>query len=311
MPQDPEVDAGPVGRPPAVDVHQHLWPEQLLDGLRAAAGRPTCAGWTLHTSGEPPFAVDPHQHDVERRVRADRAVGVGLACVSLSAPLGIEALPPAECAAAAGRPGTPAPTPCPGTSDAWASVPRHDADPVALAALLADERFVGLQLPATDLLSPAAWADARRGPGRARAQRQAPVRAPRPRARPPVRRTPAGWWAPVVGYVAQLQAAWWGWQACGGRASFPTLRVLFAAGAGLAPVQHERQVARGGASPTIDRDVFVDSSSYGPQALDALVRCWASTSSPWAATGPTASRWSGCSGTPPPTRSGRRTRTGC
>ena len=29
-------------------------------------------------------------------------------------------------------------------------------------------------------------------------------------------RLPA-WWAPVVGYTAQLQAAWWGWHAFGGR----------------------------------------------------------------------------------------------
>jgi len=50
------------------------------------------------------------------------------------------------------------------------------------------------------------------------------------------------------------------------------LRLLFAAGAGLAPVHHERHVARGGDRPIIDRDVFVDTSSYGPQALDALVR---------------------------------------
>ena len=48
--------------------------------------------------------------------------------------------------------------------------------------------------------------------------------------------------------------------------------MLFAAGAGLAPVHHERHVARGGEPPTIDPDVYVDTSSYGPQALDALVR---------------------------------------
>jgi hypothetical protein len=37
-------------------------------------------------------------------------------------------------------------------------------------------------------------------------------------------------------------------------------------------VHHERQAARGGEHSRIDRDVFVDTSSYGPQALDALVR---------------------------------------
>ena len=92
------------------------------------------------------------------------------------------------------------------------------------------------------------------------------------RSHPPAGRRLPSWWAPVVGYTGQLQAAWWGWQAVRGRDLFPSLRLLFAAGAGLAPVHHERHVARGGDRPTIDRDVFVDTSSYGPQALDALVR---------------------------------------
>jgi hypothetical protein len=76
----------------------------------------------------------------------------------------------------------------------------------------------------------------------------------------------------VVCYATQMQAAWWGWQAVRGRAMFPSLRLLFGAGAGLAPVHHERHVARGGEAPTIDPEVYVDTSSYGPQALDALVR---------------------------------------
>ena len=147
-----------------------------------------------------------------------------------------------------------------------------DPDLDELAGLLRDG-FVGVQVPATDLLSPAAWERAGRGaPGR-RGCRQAGLRAPRPRDR--VARSPGTlpeWWAPVVGYATQMQAAWWGWQAVGGRALFPGLRVLFGAGAGLAPVHHERHVARGGESSTIDPEVYVDTSSYGPQALDALVR---------------------------------------
>jgi hypothetical protein len=88
--------------------------------------------------------------------------------------------------------------------------------------------------------------------------------------------SPAGavpsWWAPVVGYVAQMQAAWWAWQAFGGRSQFPRLRLIFAAAAGLAPVHHERLTARGGQFGAVDPDVFVDTSSYGAQGLDALAR---------------------------------------
>jgi hypothetical protein len=56
------------------------------------------------------------------------------------------------------------------------------------------------------------------------------------------------------------------------RTAHPTLRVVFAAGAGLAPVHHERYAARGGTTGALDPLVHVDTSSYGPQGLDALVR---------------------------------------
>jgi hypothetical protein len=69
-----------------------------------------------------------------------------------------------------------------------------------------------------------------------------------------------------------MQAAWWGWHAFSGRSQFPRLRLVFAAGAGLAPVQHERMAARGGRVGTVDPHVFVDTSSYGAQGLDALSR---------------------------------------
>ena len=50
----------------------------------------------------------------------------------------------------------------------------------------------------------------------------------------------------VVDYTTQLQAAWWAWHAYLRRREFPRLRLCFAAAAGLAPVHHERLVARGG-----------------------------------------------------------------
>jgi len=48
----------------AVDVHQHLWPDELVDRLRARSRAPYLRGWTLHTDGEPPYDVDPAGHDV-------------------------------------------------------------------------------------------------------------------------------------------------------------------------------------------------------------------------------------------------------
>jgi predicted TIM-barrel fold metal-dependent hydrolase len=58
----------------------------------------------------------------------------------------------------------------------------------------------------------------------------------------------------------------------GGRQLFPQLKVVFAAGAGLAPVLVERHALRGGGRTTVDPDVFVDTSGTGGRALEAIVR---------------------------------------
>ena len=137
----------------AIDVHQHLWPDELVDELRARTRPPFLRDWTLHTDGEPPYVVDPSAHDPEARVAVDRAAGVGVACVSLSAPLGIESLPRRDAAPLirAWHRGAAA---LPQHFRAWASVPAVDPDLEGLLGLLGDPRFVGLALPATQLLTP-------------------------------------------------------------------------------------------------------------------------------------------------------------
>jgi predicted TIM-barrel fold metal-dependent hydrolase len=67
-----------------------------------------------------------------------------------------------------------------------------------------------------------------------------------------------------------MQAAWHAF-AVWGRPAHPRLRVCFALLAGLAPLQRERLAARGGRADG-DPDVFLDTSSYGPRAVDAVVR---------------------------------------
>jgi predicted TIM-barrel fold metal-dependent hydrolase len=255
----------------SIDVHQHLWPDELVDRLRARSKAPYLRGWTLHTDGEPPYDVDPAGHDVAARVAADREAGVATSCLSLSSPLGIENLlrPEAQPLIDAWHRGV---RELPDHFRAWVSVPAEDADLVSLRRLLGEDRFVGLQLPATDLLTPFAW------------ERSAQLLLAAELAGKPVFVHPGPepprvlggrvpqWWAPVVGYTAQLQAAWWGWQAVGGRRLFPRLKVLFGAGAGLAPVLVERHALRGGGRSTVDPDVFVDTSCIGTRALEAVVR---------------------------------------
>jgi hypothetical protein len=71
-------------------------------------------------------------------------------------------------------------------------------------------------------------------------------------------------------YVAEMHAAWYAF-ALWGRAAHPALRVCFAMLAGLAPLQRERLVSRGGRAVS-DADVFLDVSSYGARAVDAVLR---------------------------------------
>ena len=83
----------------AIDLHQHLWPATFTELLRRRTRAPYLRGWQLVTDGEPPYEIHPGDHDVDRRVDQDRRAGIGLACVSLSSPLGIESLPRDEAGA--------------------------------------------------------------------------------------------------------------------------------------------------------------------------------------------------------------------
>jgi predicted TIM-barrel fold metal-dependent hydrolase len=247
-----------------IDVHQHLWPAEFVDRLRARTTAPYLDGWTLHTTNEAPYDVDPAAHEVDKRVALEQDAGTTLAVVSLSSPLGIEHLGDSALLDAwhAGAAALPAPF------KGWAAVNLLEPDLAGLTSLL-NKGFLGLQLPAHVLGTPAGWsalsdllALAERlnkpilvHPGVAAAVDDAP-----------------GWWAPVVDYTTQLQAAWWAWHAYGGRQEFPSLRLCFVAAAGLAPVHHERLATRGGRLGTIDPNLYVDTSSYGPQGIDAVAR---------------------------------------
>jgi hypothetical protein len=67
-----------------------------------------------------------------------------------------------------------------------------------------------------------------------------------------------------------MQTAWHAF-AVWGRPAHPGLRVCFAMLAGLAPLQRERLLARGGTAIS-DAGVFLDVSSYGERAVDAVLR---------------------------------------
>lgn len=254
-----------------LDIHQHLWPQELLSTLAGRRSLPrlrrVADGWVIQLAGEPDAPVDFADHDPERRALLARAEGFDGVIIAPSAPIGIEALPPGEAVPLlrAYHDGVRA-LPSPFRGWAAASLQAPDAD--ELGDLL-DEGFVGLCVPA------AALAD-RRGLERLSGlletleRHDAPLFVhPGPAPWHPAgavdRRLPS-WWSPLTAYVTQMQTAWHLWMALG-RDAHPDLRVCFALLAGLAPLHGERRVARGGPEETTDATLFYDTSSYGPRAI--------------------------------------------
>jgi len=255
----------------AIDIHQHLWPEPLLRELSRRRSAPMlvhrATGWVLRLRGEPDAPVDLADHDPERRAALVVADGIERALVAPSVPLGIEALPAGEAeplleayhdgvAALGSRFG------------AWAAVGLAEPDRAALARLL-DRGFAGACVAADALAGPAGFD--RLGPILETLERRAAPLLVHPGPAPATATagTP-GWWPPLTHYVAAMHAAWHAFAAWG-RPAHPRLRVCFAMLGGLAPLHRERLVARGGLAVS-DPDVYLDVSSYGIRAVDAMLR---------------------------------------
>jgi 6-methylsalicylate decarboxylase len=253
----------------AIDIHQHLWPEPLLRELSRRREPPRLQhrsdGWVLHLRGEPETPVDLADHDPERRAALVDADGLERALVAPSVPLGIEALPSgeAEPLLEAYHVGVAA---LPARFGAWAAVGLAEPDPAALARLL-DRGFAGACVAAGALGGPTGFE--RLGPVLETLERRSAPLLVHPGPATAAAGVP-GWWPALTDYVAEMQAAWHAF-AVWGRPAHPRLRVCFAMLAGLAPLHRERLVARGGVAAS-DPDVFLDVSSYGARAVDAVLR---------------------------------------
>jgi hypothetical protein len=256
----------PAGRMPATDLHQHLWPDalvRLLEWRRAAPRlRRDGPGWTLELAGEPPSPFDLTTHDPSARAESARADGLERVIVAPSTPLGIEALPAGEAqplldAFHTGVLELGAPF------GLWASTSRVDE----LDSLL-DAGAVGLCLPADALGRPEALR--RVAPLLERlAARDVPLLV-----HPGSASDPGGpaWWPAMTSYVAAMHTAWLAW-AEWGRDAHPRLKVVWAMLAGCAPLHVERLASRGGPARAVHDDrSWYDVSSYGPKAVDAMLR---------------------------------------
>jgi len=233
------------------DFHRHLWPDAFVATLRERSAPPCLDGWTLRLAdGE--YELEPDAYGPERCFAELDRDGIDVAVVSLAPTLGIGGLPDAE------------------AEPLLAAY--HDgvlevmaASGGRLRALAADrprDGFAGVCVDAAALADLDAVA-----PLLAELERRDELLFVHPGLDP----VPAGappWWQAVVGYTAQMQAAYAWWLAAG-IDRFPSLRVLFAILAGGGPFQLERLRSRGFDVRRAQRPtIFFDVASYGNRTLE-------------------------------------------
>jgi 6-methylsalicylate decarboxylase len=229
---------------PSYDMHQHLWPPALLDALRARSRPPRLRGDVLQLpSGE--WTLDVTCHDVEARVAALDRDGIDVAVISCPPTLELdETLVEAyhvgirDVVAASG-----------GRLQAFAC---ESTRPGFVGACVAANALDDLE---------------RIAPLLSELERRRELLFVHPGVESEGRSSPA-WWSAVVGYTAQMQAAYASWLADGASA-WPELRVVFAILAGGAPVQLERLATRGVETRSVLHEhVYFDTASYGARALE-------------------------------------------
>jgi 6-methylsalicylate decarboxylase len=231
---------------PSFDVHQHLWPEELVAALAKRREMPRIRGSMLELA-EGQFEVDLEVHRLDRRLEQLDRDGIDVAIVSLPPTMawesarelavafheGIERV----AAESQGRLRAFACGECrPGYAGACISGRRLMAGVDGLASQLAEAGQVLFVHP---------------GPPE-----------PPPAGAPP-------WWTALVDYTAEMEAAftWWVAQGPGPALNVP---IVFAILAGGAPFQLERLHWRGGpeAESLLDQNIFLDTASYGHRALE-------------------------------------------
>jgi len=237
---------------PTVDVHQHLWPEPLVEALGRRRQPPRLRGSILELAGERESEIDLRAHDLGARLALLDRCGIDVAVVSLPPTLGIDALPEDEAAElyTAYERGI--------LELSAASVGRI----VPLAAGSRVDGFAGACVGAGELLD----LD-RLGPRLDELERRAAFLFVHPGPSHPPPGAP-DWWPAVVEYTAQMQAAYAVWLA-GGAERWHGLRVVFAILAGGGPFQLERLISRGvSGRDLLHENVFFETASYGRRALE-------------------------------------------
>lgn len=264
-----------------VDAHQHVWTKSLIAALAARGSPPRVVladgEAILESVGEPSYVIDVAAESPARRLELVDRVGLDVAIVALSSPIGIEALPRAEARVVidAHLEGVRALGP---RFAAWGPIALDPPVPDDVDRLL-DRGSVGISIAAGALATPQRLASMASVLERI-ADRGVPLFVhPGPAPCDVASTTHSGgfaagahWWAPLTSYVSQMQAAWLSFCALG-RPEHPRLIALFAMLAGGAPLLSERLSARSGPVVNLhDPLTFYDTSSFGPFAVDAMAR---------------------------------------
>jgi predicted TIM-barrel fold metal-dependent hydrolase len=233
---------------PSFDVHQHLWPPPVIDALRRRRDPPRLDGDVLELE-EGRFPTDLAAHRLDDRLALLDRDGVDVAVVSLQPTLDLDAAP--ELAEA--------------FHEGMAQVSSAaDGRLRAFAAGRCLPGFAGACVPAGALLE---GLDAL--PGELEQAGQSLFVHPGPPGARP--HGSPDWWASIVDYGAQMQAAYLAWIS-GGAQRHPELPVVFAVLAGGAPIQLERLQSRGvEAEAVLHRCVYLDTASYGRRALELVL----------------------------------------
>ena len=237
------------------DLHQHLWPDAFVDELRARGAAPCLDGTSLVVD-EGRFPFDPDDHDLARRLAALDRDGIDVAVVSLQPTLGISTLAPDE-----RRP----------LEEAWIDGTREllqlaNGRLAGLAPACVRDGFVGTSVSTSVLTDLDAFAPLLDDVSQAEGflfVHPGPVHS-----RPGTPR----WWAGIVDYASDMQAAWFSWLD-GGRSRWPELKVVFSILAGGAPFHLERLALR---SPLdvrsmLDPNVFLDVATHGRRAIELCI----------------------------------------
>lgn len=230
---------------PSFDVHQHLWPPQVIDALRRRRDPPRLDGDVLELE-EGRFPTDLAAHRLDDRLALLDRDGIDVAVVSLQPTLELDVAP--ELAEA--------------FHEGIAQI--ETATDGRLRAFAAGRCLPGFAGACVSAKAVTEGLGAL--PGQLERAGQALFVHPGPPGAPP--RGAPHWWASVVDYVAQMQAAYSAWISAGAQ-HHPGLPIVFAVLAGGAPIQLERLQSRGvEAEAVLHPSVYLDTASYGRRALE-------------------------------------------